>query len=160
MEQEETKPPFELSLKTDSATGLRDATLVLHRGFPKKFLGEYKFKEWTYGEKLRVELDAENIRLMKARQLQQQIANTPNDSTLQTKLDKMQLQDPESLIILQTLTTIRQAPTKLETIEEFSALPGRIGTLLTNVAGYLNINPDEEKKDWLKPSSTEAPTQT
>ena len=143
---DEVKLPYELKFSQDALTGLRSATLIINSGFPKQYLGEYVLKEWNYGEKLKVELEAENIRAIKLMGIQNKLADNPSDSKLKTEKERLEKQDVEALIVLQTLTTIRKSPTKLETIEDYNALPGRLGTLLTNIAGYLNISPDEEKK--------------
>lgn len=140
---EETKPPFELKFGQDAITGLRNATLLINKGFPQQYCGEYLFKEWNYGEKLQVELDAENINTIRQKELQNKLANNPNDENLKDHLAK---QNIPTLILLQTITTIRKSPTKLETIEDFEAIPGRLGTLLANIAGFLNMSPTEEKK--------------
>lgn len=144
--EEEVNPPFELHTEQDSVTGLRSATLKVNTGFPKQYLGTYKFKEWTYGEKINVELDAENVRLIQIRELQAQLADNPDDVKLKGKLESLKVRNVDTYIILQTLTTLRSAPLELETIEQFNALPGRVGTLLSNVAGHIDLAPDEEKK--------------
>lgn len=116
----DVKPPYELKFSQDGLTGLREATLAIYLGFPDKYLGEYAFKEWNYGEKLNVELEASK--------------QSP---------EKM---DVTLLIVLQTLITLRKSPISLKTVEDYKNLPGRLGTLLTNIASFLNLSPSEEKK--------------
>jgi len=55
---------------------------------------------------------------------------------------------------LQTLITLRESPIKLKTTQDLNSLPGKIGTLLSNIVAYLNVMGDNEKKDWWRQYST------
>ncbi len=121
---------FDLKLGFDEARGLRTAELVMKKGFPEKYLGKYFLREWTYGEKLYAEIEAEKIKAVKG-------------------VDE---KDIQPFIALQVLATVRESPVKLGSYEDVCGLPGRVGTLLANICGYLNMAPDEEKKSSLNPS--------
>ena len=137
-------PQYRLDLGYDASAGLHTAELIIDNGFPEDLLGEYIFREWTYGEKLSVELEAERVRLNKLSVLQ--AVKEPDEET-QKKIEALENRmDTETYVILQTITTVKKSPMKLEGIEQFKALPGRFGTLLVNIASYLNLTPTSEKK--------------
>ncbi len=113
------EPAYILNLSSDPVSGLRNAELTLNRNFPKQYLGTYLFNEWTYGEKLTVEL-----------------AVPPDEDGKR---------DIEKFIVLETTSVLRKAPFEIK-YDIVKALPGRLGTLLSNIATYVDAYTEEEKK--------------
>ena len=119
-----TVKPDILDVKTgyDEPTGLRTVELTIRAGFPEKYIGKYMFREWSYGEKIRVELEVEK--------------------EFPAKEPDMILKG-ERMIGKEVKVTLRSSPIP---IDDIFTLPGRLGTILANVTGYVNVTPDEEKK--------------
>lgn len=114
------KPQFTTELFYDTDTGLRRIELKLLYGFPEKYVGTYKFVEWTYGENIAIEMEC-----MKS------------DGKL----------DVGKYVILQCISCMKEAPFKTPlTVDEIKALPGRIGTIYSNISDYVCTTSDAEKK--------------
>ena len=149
------KQPYKLEYEHDSATGLRTAILTLYNGFPEMYLGKYVMTEWTYGEKVHAEMQCEQFRIDKIVSIKADVEKarkTPNNTTVIKDLE-FQLKrldsgvDTESFILVQTMICLKESPLTINgNVDNIKRLPGRLGTMLSNITGYLCLAPDEEKK--------------
>ena len=152
-ENKPKNPPYKVEFIDDSLTGLRGVTITFFWGFPDKYLGKWVLNEWTYGEKISVEMEAERLRMNKVNRLQFELEGKRKHpeledeaAQLENHLRSIQTIDIPTLTGLQILKTIRESPIKLS-LENLNNAPGRLINILANIVAALNTTPDAEKKN-------------